>query len=96
MTRFDELQQARAMLIRLLDDGKPLPPVHGADELSSDDVARLLVTCGTEVILHMIALIAEFDPAKARLIWMGLSSDAVRRLEVLCRAAKPSGPPTAH
>jgi hypothetical protein len=28
MTRFDELQQARAMLIRLLDDGKPLPPVE--------------------------------------------------------------------
>ena len=36
MTRFDELQQARAMLIRLLDDGKPLPPVHGVDELSPD------------------------------------------------------------
>ena len=33
----------------------------------------------------MIALIAEFDPAKARSIWMGLSSDAVRRLEDLCR-----------
>jgi hypothetical protein len=83
-TRFDELQQARAMLIRLLDDGKPLPPVQGVDELSSDDVARLLVTCSTEVILHMIALIAEFDPAKARSIWMGLSTDAVRRLEDLC------------
>ena len=37
----------------------------------------------------MIALIAEFDPAKARSIWMGLSSDAVRRLEDLCRR-KPS------
>ena len=87
--RFDELRQARAMLIRLLDDGKPLPPVQGADELSPDDVTRLLATCGTEVILHMIALIAEFDPAKARSIWMGLSSDAVRRLEDLCRR-KPS------
>ena len=51
-TRFEELQQARAMLLRLLDDGKPLPPVQGADELSPDDVTRLLVTCGTEVILH--------------------------------------------
>jgi hypothetical protein len=47
----------------------------------------LLVTCSTEVILHMIALMAEFDPAKARSIWMGLSSDAVRRLEV---CTKPS------
>jgi len=28
----------------------------------------------------MIGLIAEFDPAKARSIWLGLSSDAVRRL----------------
>jgi hypothetical protein len=62
-TRFDELQQARAMLIRLLDDGKPLPPVHGVEDLSTDDVLRLLVTCSTEVILHMIGLIAEFDPA---------------------------------
>ena len=84
MTRFDELQQARAMLIRLLDDGKPLPTMQGVDELSSDDVSRMLVTCGTEVILHIIALIAEFDPAKARSIWMGLSMDAVRRLEDLC------------
>ena len=48
------------------------------------------MTCSTEVILHMIALIAEFDPAKARSIWMGLSSDAVRRLEALC--AKPTTP----
>jgi hypothetical protein len=95
-TRFDELQQARAMLIQLLNDGKPLPPVEGVDELSSDEVSRLLVTCSTEVILHVIALIAEFDPAKARAIWLGLSSDAVRRLEVLCRAAKPLGPPTTH
>jgi len=90
MTRLDELQQTRAMLIRLLDDGKPLPPAQGVDELSPDDVSRLLVSCGTEVILHMIALIAEFDPAKARSIWMGLSSDAVRRLEALC--AKPTTP----
>jgi hypothetical protein len=90
-TRFDELQQARAMLIRLLDDGKPLPPVQGVDDLSTDDVLRLLVICSTEVILHMIGLIADFDPSKARSIWMGLSSDAVRRLEVLCRrSAKPS------
>src|SRR6516164_553146 len=29
----------------------------------------------------MIALIAEFDPAKARAIWMGLSTDGARRLE---------------
>ena len=36
-TRFDELQQARAMLIRLLDDGKPLPPVQGVDDLSTDE-----------------------------------------------------------
>ena len=85
MTRFDELQQSRAMLIRLLDDGKPLPPVEGVDNLSPDDTSRLLVSCGTEVILHMIALIAEFDPAKARAIWLGLSADAVRRLEDLCR-----------
>src|SRR6516162_839047 len=85
VTQLDELRQARAMLLRLLDDGKPSPPaVEGVDELSSDDVARLLVTCSTEVILHIIALIAEFDPAKARAIWLGLSSDAVRRLEVLC------------
>jgi hypothetical protein len=35
-------------------------------------------------------VIAEFDPAKARSIWMGLSSDAVRRLEGLCRTTKPS------
>ena len=91
VTRLDELRQARAMLLRLLDDGKPsLPAVEGIDELSPDDVARLLVTCSTEVILHMIALIAEFDPAKARSIWMGLSSDAVRRLEALC--AKPTTP----
>ena len=85
MTRFDELQQTRAMLIRLLDDGKPLPPVKGVDELSPGDVSRLLVTCSTEIILHMIALTAGFDPSKARSIWMGLSSDAVRRLEDLCR-----------
>jgi hypothetical protein len=79
------------MLIRLLDDGKPLPPVEGIDELSADDVTRLLVTCSVEIILHMIGLIAEFDPAKARSIWMGLSSDAVRRLEDLCqRTTKPS------
>jgi hypothetical protein len=93
-TRFDELQQARAMLIRLLllDDGNPLPPVEGVDdELDANEVSRLLVTCSTEIILHMIGLIAEFDPAKARAIWLGLSSDAVRRLEVLCRSvAKPS------
>jgi len=90
-TRFDELQQARAMLIRLLDDGKPLPLVQGVDDLSTDDVLRLTVTCSTEVILHMITLIANFDPAKARSIWMGLSSDAVRRLEDLCRrTTKPS------
>jgi hypothetical protein len=57
----------------------------GADELSPGDVSRLLVTCSTEVILHMIGLMAEFDPAKARAIWLGLSSDAVRRLEDLCR-----------
>ena len=55
MTRFDELQQARAMLIRLLDDGKPLPPAQGVDELSPDDVSRLLVTCSTEVILRTVA-----------------------------------------
>ena len=62
VTRLDELRQTRAMLLRLLDDGKPSPPaVEGIDELSPDDVARLLVTCSTEVILHMIALIAEFD-----------------------------------
>jgi hypothetical protein len=88
MTRFDELQQARAMLLRLLDDGNHSlrsSPVEGVDDLSTDDVLRLTVTCSTEVILHMIALIAEFDPAKARSIWMGLSSDAVRRLEDLCR-----------
>jgi hypothetical protein len=53
---------------------------------------RLLVTCSTEVILHTIGLIAEFDPAKARSIWMGLSADAVRRLEVLCR--KPASTTT--
>jgi hypothetical protein len=53
MTRFDELQQSRAMLIRLLDDGKPLPPVEGVDDLSPDDTSRLLVTCSTEVILHI-------------------------------------------
>jgi hypothetical protein len=88
MTRFDELQQARAMLIRLLDDGKPLPPVKGADDLSNDDVLRLLVTCSTDVILHTIALMAEADPAKARAIWMALSTDAVRRLEDLCRITK--------
>jgi hypothetical protein len=91
MTRFDELQQARAMLIRLLDDGNPPPPVEGIDELSADDVTRMLVACCTEVVLHMIGLTAEFDPAKARSIWMGLSSDAVRRLEDLCqRTTKPS------
>jgi hypothetical protein len=78
------------MLIRLLDDasrtsGKPLPPVEGVDELSPGDPTRLLVTCSTEVILHTIALMADFDPAKARSIWMGLSADAVRRLEDLCR-----------
>ena len=95
MTRFDELRQARAMLLRLLDDGKPLPPVQGVDELGPDDVARLLVSCGTEVILHIIALIAEFDPAKARSIWMGLSTDAVRRLEDLCRR-KPSVAAATH
>ena len=99
MTRFDELRQARAMLLRLLDDagrtgGKPLPPVQGVDELSPDDVARLLVSCGTEVILHMIALIAEFDPAKARAIWMGLSTDGARRLEDLCR--EPSATMATH
>ena len=33
VTRLDELRQARAMLLRLLDDGKPLPPVEGVDEL---------------------------------------------------------------
>jgi hypothetical protein len=85
MTRFDEVQQVRAMLIRLLDDGNPLPPVEGIDELSPSDVSRMLVTCSTEIILHMIALTADFDPSKARSIWMGLSSDAVRRLEDLCR-----------
>jgi hypothetical protein len=95
MTRFDELQQARAMLIKLLDDGKPLPPVKGADDLSENDVLRLLVTCSTEVILHVITLIAEFDPAKARAIWLGLSSDAVRRLDDLCRVADPSPPPAS-
>jgi hypothetical protein len=90
-TRFEELQQARAMLIRLLDDGNPLPPVQGVDDLSTDEVLRLLVACSTEVILHMVALIAEFDPAKARSIWMGLSADAVRRLEDLCqRTTKPN------
>ena len=94
MARLDELRQARAMLIRLLDDGKPLPPAQGVDELSPDDVSRLLVSCGTEVILHMIALIAEFDPAKARSIWTGLSMDAVRRLEDLC--TKPSATTAAH
>jgi hypothetical protein len=87
-TRFDDLQQVRAMLIRLLDDGNPLPPVEGVDdELDANEVSRLLVTCSTEIILHMI------DPAKARAIWLGLSSDAVRRLEVLCRSARPSSPP---
>jgi hypothetical protein len=54
----------------------------------------MLVTCGTEVIIHMIALIAEFDPAKARSIWMGLSMDAVRRLEDLC--TKPSATTATH
>jgi hypothetical protein len=83
------------MLIKLLDDGKPLPPVKGAERLSENDTMRLLVTCSTEVILHVIALIAEFDPAKARAIWLGLSSDAVRRLDVLCRAARPSPASTA-
>jgi hypothetical protein len=92
--RFDELMQARAMLIHLLDDGKPLPPVQGVDDLSTDDVLRLTITCSTEVILHMIALIADFDPAKARSTWLGLSSDAVRRLEDLCRAVKPSSAPS--
>jgi hypothetical protein len=96
MTRFDELQQTRAILIRLLDDGKPLPPVKGADDLSDNDTMRLLVTCSTEVILHTISLIADFDPAKARAIWLGLSADAVRRLDDLCRAAKPSASPTTH
>jgi hypothetical protein len=37
----------------------------------SGDVSRMLITCGTEVILHVIALIAGFDPAKARAIWLG-------------------------
>ena len=47
--------------------------------------------------LHIIALIADFDPAKARAIWLGLSSDAVRRLDDLWRAAKPSpASPTSH
>jgi hypothetical protein len=72
--------------------------VEGVDDLSTDDVSRMLVTCSTEIILHMIGLIAEFDPAKARAIWLGLSSDAVRRLEVLCRSARPaplSEPPAA-
>jgi len=55
---------------------------------------RLLVSCGTEVILHMIALIAEFDPAKARAIWMGLSTDGARRLEDLCR--EPSATMATH
>ena len=91
--RFDELRQARAMLIRLLDDGKPLPPVQGVDDLSPDDVQRLLVTCGTEVSLHTVASIAGFDPAKARTIWMGLSADAVRRQD-LCR--KPSATTATH
>jgi hypothetical protein len=103
MTRFDELQQGRAMLIRLLlDDGKPslppsLPPsVHGVNDLNSDEVSRMLVTCSTEIILHMIGRMAEFDPAKARSIWMGLSSDAVRRLEDLCqRTTKPTVASTA-
>ena len=94
-TRFEELQQARAMLLRLLDDGKPsLPSVQGVDELSPDDVARLLVSCRTEVILHMIGVIAEFDPAKARAIWMGLSTDGARRLEDLCR--EPSATMATH
>ena len=62
--RFDELRQARAMLIRLLDDGKPLPPVQGVDDLSPDDVQRLLVTCGTEVILHTVASIAGLIPPR--------------------------------
>ena len=100
-TRYDELQQARVMLIRLLlDDGNPPPsasPVQDVDELNADEVSRLLVACSTEVILHVIGLIANFDPAKARSIWMGLSSDAVRRVEVLCRSARPvplSGPPS--
>ena len=98
MTRFDELRQARAMLLRLLDDagrtgGKPLPPVQGVDELSPDDVSRLLVTCSTEVILRTVASIAGFDPAKARTIWMGLSADAVRRQD-LCR--KPSATTATH
>jgi hypothetical protein len=84
------------MLIRLLTDagggdGKPTPPVEDIADLDANEVSRLLVTCSTEVILHMVALIAGFDPAKARAIWLGLSSDAVRRLEVLCRrSAKPS------
>jgi hypothetical protein len=34
-------QQARAMLIKPLDDGKPLPQVKGADELSPDDTSRV-------------------------------------------------------
>jgi hypothetical protein len=69
------------------------PPVRGADELSDNDVLRLLVTCGTEVILRTIALIAEFDPAKARAT-LGLSTDAVRWLEDLCR--KPSASVASH
>jgi hypothetical protein len=43
-------------------------------------------------VAEFVRVFADFDPAKARAIWLGLSSDAVRRLEVLCRrAAKPSG-----